>query len=165
MPVQQYVINTRDDMEGNLDGLSYTNSIRESFKTATAVGFGVVVSRDTSGGEDRGVSVGQANAGHTFGITIRQLTTESDFRPNTGVANYPAGAIVPVLEDGMIWVKSVAAATVGGAVYVEINTGAITSGATAGYVLSNNMKFESSCGAGGLAKVYISKAPIPVAAP
>lgn len=165
MPVQAYTINTRDDMEGNLDGLSYTNSVRESFKAATAIGFGVAVDRDTAGGEDRGVKIGQAAAGHTFGVTIRQLTTESDFRPNTGVANYPAGAVVPVLEEGMIWVKSVAAATVGGDVYVSSTTGAFTSGATAGYVLSNNMKFESSCGAGGLAKVYISKAPIPVAAP
>ena len=163
MPVQNYTINTRDDMEGNLDGLSYTNSVRESFKTTTAIGFGVAVDRDTS--EDRLVKAGQAAAGHTFGITIRQLTTESDFRPNTGAANYPVGSVVPVLEEGMIWVKSVAAATVGGDVYVSSTTGEFTSGATAGYVLSNNMKFESSCGAGGLAKVYISKAPIPVAAP
>lgn len=164
MPVQNYNINTRDDMEGNLDGLSYTNSVRESFKAKVAIGFGVAVDRVPADG-DRVVTLGQAVAGHTFGVSIRQLTTESDFRPNTGAASYVAGSIIPVLEEGMIWVKSVAAAAVGGSVYVSSTTGEFTSGATGGYVLSNNMKFESSCGAGGLAKVYISKAPIPVAAP
>ena len=54
---------------------------------------------------------------------------------------------------------------VGGAVYVDSATGQITSGATNGYVLASNMTFESSCGAGELCKVFITKAPIPVAAP
>lgn len=161
MPVQNYTINTRDNMVGNIDGLGYTYSIRESFKADAQIEFGRVVKRTA----DRQVAPGSADAGHQFGIALRQLVTESDFRPNTGAAFWKAGDVIPVLEDGIVWVESVAAATAGGDVYVNSTTGQITSGATGGYVLANNMKFESSCGAGELCKVYISKAPIPVAAP
>jgi hypothetical protein len=159
MPVQAYNINTRDNIEGNLDGLSYTNSIRESFKAKNVVNYGTAVDRVPADG-DRVVQTGQALEGHTFGVAIRQVTTESDFRPNTGASAYPVGAIVPILEDGFIWVVSAGAAAVGDAVYVHSTTGRFTNAVTAGYVKSSNMVFESSCAAGGLAKVFISRAII-----
>lgn len=154
MPVQQYVINTRDNIVGNIDGLGYTYSIRESFKADATIGFGIGVKRTG----DRNVTAGGPAAdGPLFGVAIRQLVTESDFRPNTGVAFWKAGDVVPILEDGMIWIQSVLAATVGGKVFVNITTGQFTSAAGAGLVEATNMTFQSSCGANELAKVYIAK--------
>lgn len=154
MPVQQYNINTRDNMVGNIDGLGYTYSIRESFKAFNVIGFGLAVKITA----DRAVSLGgPATNGGVFGVALRQLTTESDFRPNTGAAFWKAGDVVPILEDGMVWVQSVAAATVGGKVYVNTATGQFSGATGAGLVEATNMTFQSSCGANELAKVYIHK--------
>lgn len=156
MPVQSYDINTPDFQVGNVYGLTYTNSVRESFKAKVALAQGQVVKRSA----DREVTLGSAGAGQQFGVVIRQLTNESDFRPNTGAAPYPVGSIVPVLLEGSIYVTTVAAAAAGGDVYVNSTTGAITSAATAGYVKASNMKFDSSGGAGDIVRVMITRAMI-----
>ena len=157
MPVQSYNINTPDFQVGNVYGLTYSSSVRESFKAKVALAQGQVVQRGTT---DREVDLGSAGAGNQFGVVIRQLTNESDFRPNTGAAPYPVGAIVPVLLEGSIYVVTVAAAAAGGDVYVNSTTGAITSGATAGYVKASNMKFDSSGGAGDIVRVFVTRAMI-----
>lgn len=157
MPVQSYNINTPDFQVGNVYGLTYTNSVRESFRAKVALAQGQVVKRGTT---EREVDLGSAGAGQQFGIVIRQLTNESDFRPNTGAAPYPVGSIVPVLLEGSIYVNTVAAAAAGGDVYVNSTTGAITSAATAGYVKASNMKFDSSGGAGDIVRVFVTRAMI-----
>ena len=157
MPVQSYNINTPDFQVGNVYGLTYTNSVRESFRAKVALAQGQVVKRGTT---EREVDLGSAGAGQQFGIVIRQIKNESDFRPNTGAAPYPVGSIVPVLLEGSIYVTTVAAAAAGGDVYVNSTTGAITSAATAGYVKASNMKFDSAGGAGDIVRVFVTRAMI-----
>ena len=156
MPVQNYSINIPGAQEGTLIGLTYTNSKRESFKAKVALTAGKVVKHSA----DREVDLGSAGAGQQFGVVIRQLTTESDFRPNTGAAPYPIGSIVPVLLEGPINVVTVAACLFDGAVYVNSTTGQFTSAVTAGYVKASNMKFKASAGAGEVVGVDITVAMI-----
>lgn len=156
MPVQTYSINIPGAQEGTIIGLNYTNAKRESFRAKVAMTAGKVVKHTA----DREVDLGSAGAGQQFGVVIRQLTTESDFRPNTGAAPYPIGAMVPVLLEGPINVVTVAACLFDGAVYVNSTTGQFTSGATAGYVKASNMKFKASAGAGEVVGVDITVAMI-----
>ncbi|MGF6139046.1 structural cement protein Gp24 [Pseudomonas laurylsulfatiphila] len=156
MPVQNYSINIAGAQEGTLIGLTYTNSKRESFRAKVALTAGKVVKHSA----DREVDLGSAGAGQQFGVVIRQLVNESDFRPNTGAAPYPIGSIVPVLLEGSINVVTVAACTYDGAVYVNSTTGQFTSAVTAGYVKASNMKFKASAGAGDVVGVDITVAMI-----
>lgn len=156
MPVQNYSINIPGAQEGTLIGLTYTNSKRESFRAKVAMTAGKGVKRSA----EREVDLGSAGAGQQFGVTIRQLTNESDFRPNTGAAPFPIGSIVPVLLEGPINVVTVAACQYGGDVYVNSTTGQFTSAVTAGYVKASNMKFKASAGAGEVVGVDITVAMI-----
>jgi len=157
MPVQTYSINIPGAQEGTLIGLTYTNSKRESFKAKVA---GITAGKVVKHSADREVDLGSAGAGQQFGVVIRQMTVESDFRPNTGAAPYPIGAIIPVLLEGSINVVTVAACLFDGAVYVNSTTGQFTSAATGGYVKASNMKFKASAGAGEVVGVDITVAMI-----
>jgi len=156
MPVQSYNINIGGAQEGTLIGLTYTNSKRESFRAKVALTAGKIVKHTG----DREVDLGSAGAGQQFGVTIRQLVNESDFRPNTGSAPFPIGSIVPVLLEGGINVVTVAACVFDGAVYVNSTTGQVTSAPTAGYVKASNMKFKASAAAGEVVGVDITVAMI-----
>ena len=156
MPAQNYNINTPAAQEGTLIGLTYTNSKRESFRAKVAMTAGKVVKLSA----EREVDLGSAGAGNQFGVVIRQMTVESDFRPNTGAAPYPVGSIVPVLLEGPINVVTVAACTYNGVVYVNSTTGQFTSAPTAGYVKAANMRFKNSGGAGDIVGVDITVAMI-----
>jgi hypothetical protein len=157
MPVQTYSINIPGAQEGTIIGMTYTNTKRESFRAKVA---GITAGKIVKHSADREVDLGSAGAGQQFGVVIRQLTNESDFRPNTGAAPFPLGSIIPVLLEGPINVVTVAACTFDGAVYVNSTTGQVTSGATAGYVKASNMKFKASAGAGEVVGVDITVAMI-----
>lgn len=157
MPVQTYNINIQGAQAGDLYGLTYTNSLRESFRTAVECAAGKVVKR---GASDREVTLGSAGAGMQFGVVIRQMVVESDFRPNTGAALFPIGSIVPVLLEGTIQLVTIGGATAGGAVYVNDLTGDITNVPTTEFVLADNMKFDSSGAAGDIVRVFISRSLI-----
>ena len=157
MPVQTYSINIPGAQEGTLIGMTYTNTKRESFRAKVA---GITAGKIVKHSADREVDLGSAGAGQQFGVVIRQMTTESDFRPNTGAAPYALGAIIPVLLEGPINVVTVAACTFDGAVYVNSTTGTITSAPTDGFVKASNMKFKASAGAGEVVGVDITVAMI-----
>lgn len=157
MPVQNYSINIPGAQEGTIIGLNYTNAKRESFRAKVA---GITAGKIVKHTGDREVDLGSAGAGQQFGVVIRQMTTESDFRPNTGAAPYALGAMLPVLLEGPINVVTVASCLFDGAVYVNTTTGQVTSAPTAGYVKASNMKFKASAAAGEVVGVDITVAMI-----
>lgn len=158
MPVQEYRINTRDEIAGVLYGMQQTRALLQSAKVVgAALDFGVGVKQVA----DREVSAGFASSVgdfKLFGISLRQLTTESDFRPNTGNTFYPVGAIAPVCRDGVVNVIAEQACTVGGRVFVDTTTGKFFSAAGAGRELTTNVIWDVSVGAGEVARVVITTA-------
>lgn len=156
MPVQNYSINTQGAQEGSTFGINQTNSRIESFKAKVSMTAGKVVKLSA----EREVDLGSAAAGNQFGVVVRQLTNESDFRPNTGAAPFPAGSMVPIMLEGPINVVTVAACTYNSPVYVNSTTGQFTSAVTAGYVKAANMRFKASAGAGEVVAIDITIAMI-----
>ena len=158
MPVQNYTINTRDEVAGVLYGMQQTRALLQSAKVVTApLDFGVGVKQVN----DREVTAGfETGVGdfRLFGISLRQLTTESDFRPNTGAAFYPVGAIAPIVRDGVVNVISQEACNLGDRVYVDQTTGKFYSTAGAGRELTTNCIWDVTAAAGAVARLVITTA-------
>ena len=103
MPVQDYKINTRDAVEGQLYGLQQTRAdIQTGFaEDANGVGFGKAVQYGVG---ERGYKKGSAVA-HIAGITIRQIDREAAKRPSDGTIVFRKGDTLPVCSDGRVVVK------------------------------------------------------------
>lgn len=161
MPIQQFTINTRDNMVGNLYGISYTSSIRHTYSNkndtddAAPIPFGVAVKQ---GSEDRWCELGGGSAAVILGLSVRQINREPDDRPSSGNISFRNNEELTVLRDGFMTVKVVGGtAAVGGRVYVNATTGAISADAT-GNVLTTNMRWGSSGEVNTNAVVEISSA-------
>lgn len=166
MPVQQFTINTRDSMVGNLYGISYTNSVRHTYsnKNATAdsadIAFGLVV---TQGSEDRWCQLGTgattADPIVLLGLSIRQINREPDARPSAGNISYHENEELTVLRDGFMTVYAEEAVSIGGRVYVDNVTGKMyATASTTTRALATNMRWGSSVTAPGNAVAEITSA-------
>lgn len=122
MPVQQYNINTRDALPGQLYGLQQTRAdIQTAFvEDAAGIGFGVACK---VGVGPRGVTLG--GAAHVAGISVRQIDREPLNRPSDGTIVFKKGDTLPLLSDGRINVRVAAAGTMvrGAPVFVDEVTG------------------------------------------
>ena len=155
MPVQQYNINTRDEIAGVLYGMQQTRAYIDSAKVTAPLGYGVGVKRVN----EREVAPGFITGDYRlFGISLRQNTTESDFRPNTGASKYAVGSIAPICRDGVVNVIAKEATTVGDNVYVDTATGEFYSVAGAGKELATNLVWDSTVAAGAVGRVVITSA-------
>lgn len=163
MPVQQYNINTRDALPGQLYGLQQTRAdIQTAFvEDAAGIGFGVACK---VGVGPRGVTLG--GAAHVAGISVRQIDREPLTRPSDGTVVFKKGEALPLLSDGRINVKVATAGAMvrGAAVFVNSTTGEF--GVT-GDVECTNVVWgvSGTVTAGEVTHVVITNADIAVAAP
>ena len=166
MPAQAFTINTRDDMVGNLYGISYTNSTRLTYSNKNAtddsadIPFGVVVSQ---GSEDRWCQLGtQASTADPIvmlGLSIRQINREPNARPSAGNVAYHDNEELPVLRDGFMTVAAGESVAVNGRVYVDNATGALFGTASGtNRALATNMRWASSTAGAANAVVEITSA-------
>ena len=155
MPVQQYTINTRDEIAGVLYGMQQTRAYIDSAKVTAPLEYGVGVKRVNEREVAPGFNIGDYR---TFGISLRQNTTESDFRPNTGASKYAVGSIAPICRDGVVNVIAKEATNVGDRVYVDTATGEFYAVAGAGKELATNVVWDSAVAAGAVGRVVITTA-------
>ena len=157
MPVQQYTINTRDEIAGVLYGMQQTRAYIDSAKVTAPLEYGVGVKRVNEREVAPGFITGNGDF-KLFGISLRQNTTESDFRPNTGASKYAVGSIAPICRDGVVNVIAKEATTVGDRVYIDTATGEFYAVAGAGKELATNVVWDSAVAAGAVGRVVITTA-------
>ena len=156
MSVQtNYTVNIRKEVVGNLYGLTYTNSDRESAKAAGLVMWGQGVKR---GSTERSCVQGGVVDGKLYGIAIRSINREENTRPGDGTISYKQGEEVAVLREGTIAVVAKSAVDKDGMVYVDNVTGEFYGTAGADRTLALNAKFERLNGAGEITLVNITRA-------
>jgi hypothetical protein len=167
MPKQDFNINTRDSLVGNLYGISYTNSVRHTYSNKMAapglaadIAFGLSVAQSD---EDRwcvlGTGATTADPIVVLGVSIRQINREPDSRPSAGNISYHDNEELAVLRDGFITVMAEEAVAVGARVYVDNATGTFW-GAADGVnrALSTNMRWASSTTGASNATLEITSA-------
>jgi hypothetical protein len=167
MPVQNFTINTRDSIVGNLYGISYTNSVRHTYSNKKAaaglapdIAFGLAVAQSD---EDRwcvlGTNVATATPAVILGLSVRQINREPDARPSAGNISFHDNEELTVLRDGFMTVLAKEAVAVGGRVWVDNVTGEFY-GAVDGTnrTLALNMRWASSVSGSANAVVEISSA-------
>lgn len=157
MPVQKYVINTRNEVAGQLYGMQQSRAQIDSGKvTVAAIDVAVAVKK---GAKDRTIAAGQHGADLAiYGITLRQQHVEQDFRPNTGAALYPVGFIAPILRDGFVNVVAQDGSTNGLPVFVDTVTGLLYKAAGANRVRSSNCVWDVTVGVGAIGRVVLTLA-------
>ena len=156
MSVQtDYNIYIRKEIVGNLYGLTYTNTDRESAKCEGLVEWGQGVK---VGSGDRKVVQGGVVSGVLYGIAIRSINREENTRPGDGTITYKLGEEAAVLREGTIAVMAKSAVTRGSKVYVDDATGEFYGAAGAGRTLALNCKFERANGIGEITLVNITRA-------
>lgn len=162
MPVQDYNINTRDAVAGQIYGISTTNAVRHSWKLEDApLGFGQAMIKT---GDRSGHSVPEAHADTAItadffvgGLSIRQVNREQATRPGDGNVNYAVDDIVGVLLEGFMQVQvGNTGFTFGSPVYVDVTTGEFFGAAGANRFKATNMRFESSGAGNEIAIVQIA---------
>ena len=156
MSVQtNYTVYIRKELVGNLYGLTYTNSDRESAMAAGLVNWGQGVKRGTG---ERKCIQGGVVGGMLYGIAIRSINREENTRPGDGTISYKQGEEVAVLREGTIAVMAKSAVTRDGQVYVDDATGEFYGTAGAGRTLALNAKFERANSVGEVTLVNITRA-------
>lgn len=156
MSVQtNYTVYIRKEIVGNLYGLTYTNTDRESAKAAGLVMWGQGVKRGTT---ERSCAQGGVVEGTLYGIAIRSINREENTRPGDGTVSYKQNEEVAVLREGTIAVMAKSAVTKGGKVYVDDATGEFYGAAGTGRTLALNAKFERTNGIGEITLVNITRA-------
>ena len=117
MAVQtNYTVYIRKEIVGNLYGLTYTNSDRESALAEGAIAWGQGVKR---GSGARKCVQGGVVDGVLYGIAIRSINREENTRPGDGTISYKANEEVGILRSGTIAVMAADAVKVDGKVYVQ----------------------------------------------
>jgi hypothetical protein len=179
MPKQNFTINTRNDMVGNLYGISYTNSVRHSFlnaaddmETVVGIPFGCAVQASD---EDRWAVLGHDGTGNLKGIAIRQHAHEAKDRPSTtGAVEIPAGASMAVLLEGFMTVEVDVIPVIGiDRVWVDNDTGEFATSDGGNHTQLRNAKWHYANVADGIwdradvltAVVEVSSSPIYLPAP
>lgn len=162
MPVQDYKINTRDAVEGQLYGLQQTRAdIQTGFAEDTdGVGFGKAVQYGVG---ERGYKKGSALP-HVAGITIRQIDREAAKRPSDGTVVFRKGDTLPVCSDGRVVIKVLDAgqAVHGAKVFVHKVDGTFAVAGTANHVEASNVVWgvNKTVAAGDLLHVVITNADV-----
>lgn len=162
MPVQDYKINTRDAVEGQLYGLQQTRAdIQTGFaEDADGIGFGKAVQY---GAGERGYKKG-STAAHIAGITIRQIDREAAKRPSDGTVVFRKGDTLPVCSDGRVVVKVTDAgqAVHGAKVFVHEVNGTFAVAASADHIEASNVVWgvKKTVAAGDLLHVVITNADV-----
>ena len=162
MPVQDYKINTRDAVEGQMYGLQQTRAdIQTGFaEDVGGVGFGKAVQY---GAGERGYKKGTAKA-HIAGITVRQIDREAAKRPSDGTILFRKGDTLPVMSDGRIVVKVLdgGQAVHGAKVFVHKVDGTFAIATTSNHIEASNVVWgiNKTVAAGDLLHVVITNADV-----
>lgn len=163
MPKQDYVINTRNEVNGTLYGISYTNSERLSARAHSAIGFGKAVKPTAA--KSRNVDLGASADGSIYGISLRTIGREMSTYPGDGNITYKVNDEIAFVREGTmnITVTGSVACAMGGSVYANVNTGEFAASdidAAAGvWVLVNNARWNSITAGGkiGLLTLTIAR--------
>lgn len=172
MPVQDYNINTRNEVAGTLYGISYTNSERWSGRAGTVIQIGASV-KPSANGKPRNVDAGVSADGNIFGIALRTINKEQRTYPGDGVIQFAVGEELAFVREGTmnITVAGTAATDMGAPVYVNTTTGEFAAedvdAADGVWVQANNARWNSVTAAGkvGLLTLTIGRQFDAVAAP
>ena len=115
MPVQNYVINTPDQVVGQLYGQAQDHNVHTGLldSTANIAHWGAAL---LMGATDNEVKVG--GAAHVYGVLVRQQNKEAALRPSDGSIAFAEKDLVGVLKDGFILVQVEEAVTKGDAAHV-----------------------------------------------
>ncbi|MFZ4217054.1 structural cement protein Gp24 [Enterobacter ludwigii] len=151
MPVQDFSINTKAGYAGDLYGLTYTNSQRNTYiaKVANAISYGYAVKSDDGVSAD----VGSNADGTITGVVIRSLNMEQAKRPGDGSIFFGQGVAMAVLEEGYIQIDCTGA-RVGDDLYVTAD-GLFTTDAGAGGTAVINAAIFREADQYGLAVVWV----------
>lgn len=156
MPVQDYKINTRDALAGQLYGLQQTRADIQTVFAEEPIGFGVACK---VGAGNRGVLLG--GTPHVAGISLRQIDREALNRPSDGSIVFRKGDTLPLLSDGRINVAVADAGVMvrGAKAFVDAVTGEF---AVAGDVECTNVVWGTSgtVAAGDIVHVVITNADV-----
>lgn len=162
MPVQEYHINTRNEVEGQLYGLQQTRAdIQTGFaEDANGIPFGKAVK---VGAGPRGFLLGAAGA-HVDGIVLRQIDREAAKRPSDGTVVFRKGDSLPVCSDGRVVVKVMDAGAIvrGQKVFVHQANGTFHVATGAGLVEASNVVWGTgkTAAVGDLVHVVITNADV-----
>lgn len=160
MPAQNYSINTRDHVVGQVHGILPSTRDIVSWKTDFAVGFGapVVRSGDRKCTDTTGLTTNTPF--YLDGITVRTINHEQTARAGDGTVAYSVDDIVGVMEEGKVYVLMNGTHTEGGRVYVDEATGAFHATDASGRSLAENVRLETSGASGDIALVRIATSKI-----
>lgn len=98
MPVQNYSINTRNAVAGQLYGLQQTRADIQTRMAGEVLDFGVGIA-DAAATDSRAVT---AATGGKVAITLRQINREQETRPGDGNVKFKVGEALPALFDGRV---------------------------------------------------------------
>lgn len=102
MPIQDFTINTKRGVAGEMYGMAVTNSQRLTYNTEAALDkYGLAV---VEGASARTIKVGQVG-GQILGITMRENKLESNKRPGDGTVLIPKGQPLAVMLNGPVLVE------------------------------------------------------------
>lgn len=152
MPKQDYNINTRDLVLGQIYGLKGSAKVVDSWElegTAT-VEFAEPVVRVANKERACKSADGVSAAFAIAGFAVRQANREQNVRAGDGTVSYKIGETVPVLRFGCMQAKAGAATTMGGKVYFNPTTKAFYSTNDSGAAFeATNAVFDSVAAAAG----------------
>ena len=141
MPVQEYSINTKAAVEGQLYGLHQTRAdIQTAFAEELGITYGKAVKNGTT---DRGVLLG-VKGSHVLGVVLRQDIREAAKRPSDGSYVIGLKEAIPMLQDGRFTALIVDGGAIkrGQQAYVDSTTGKFYVTAGTGRVLASNVTFS-----------------------
>ena len=133
---------------GTTEGTDYENTTGIC-ETVAGIGFGLAVSKGSS--SDQGVVLGGALAGFR-GVSVKDITL-----PAGNADKFLPPNSLSVRRRGQIWTEPGEAVNADDPVYYNSTTGVFYKSAAAGRVGPvAGARFETSCGVGGRAKLYVS---------
>lgn len=161
MPLQEYTVNTRDAIEGQLYGLQQSSASIMSGTADNAISFARGVSQ---GAKDRSVLLGQptltdADKVRLLGVSLRQVNREQEVRAGDGTITFAIGTEIPVLRRGQVNVKIKDSCAVGGAVHMDKVTGMFYGAAGAGLVQVVNAQYRSTGSVDSIVVLEITESP------
>jgi len=140
MPEQNFTMNTKAGYAGDLYGLTFTNSQRNTY--IASVGGTIEWGCAIKSTDNRTATAGINADGTINGVVIRALNVEQATRPGDGSVFYYEGTALAVLEEGYIQVD-MSGAAVGGKVYVT-SDGKFTTSSTDGTECTNASVFRAA---------------------
>lgn len=161
MPVQNYTINTRDAVAGELYGLQQTRADIQTSFAEVQMGFGLALAR---GAKSRGVKLGH-DAGVVLAISLRQINREALTRPSDGSIAFLVNDAIPSLYSGRVnvQVKDAGAVTRGQAPFIDDATGEFYVATAVGRTQAKNILWgvDATHAAGDITHVNIITGALP----